>query len=150
MGPIEGIVKAASAVSPPAQMIVVCGHNEELLKRIEALRAGIKAQQVKAVGFVDNIYELMASADVLISKSGGITVSESLAKGLPMIIISPIIGQETRNSDYLIKERAALRLNTVADLGGVIRDLAAHPPRPVRRDHLGGGTGPRSRGEART
>jgi processive 1,2-diacylglycerol beta-glucosyltransferase len=69
----------------------------------------------------------MEIADILISKSGGITVTESLAKELPMIIISPIIGQETANSSFLVKHGAGIAIKEVSDLKDVLERLQAHP-----------------------
>ena len=128
VGPIEDIIKTVGNISQPLQIITICGHNEELVKRLEALKASMKAD-IKVFGFVGNVYEYMDVADVLISKSGGITVSESLAKELPMIIIAPIMGQETRNSDYLIKHGAAVKIAKTADLKEVIEYLILHPER---------------------
>ena len=126
VGPIEEIIKTVGNVAYPIQIITVCGHNEELVKKLEALTPSIKAK-VKICGFVNNVYEYMDVADILISKSGGITVSESLAKELPMVIIAPIMGQETRNSDYLIKHGAAVKIAKPSDLKEVVEDLVSHP-----------------------
>lgn len=126
IGPIEGIVKAIDRAAKPIQMIVVCGHNEALVERIESLKHSLKAE-IKILGFVDNVYELMEVADILVSKSGGITVSESLAKELPIIVISPILGQETGNSDFLVKHGAALRIDKLPELSKVIGSLVNDP-----------------------
>lgn len=128
VGPIEAVVKAAGAVSRPVQLVVICGHNKELVAKIEALKTVI-SRPMKVVGFVDNVYEYMAAADILISKSGGMTVAESMAKELPMIVISPIPGQETRNCDFLTFHGAALRLENVADLTDALEGLVVHPER---------------------
>jgi processive 1,2-diacylglycerol beta-glucosyltransferase len=126
VGPIEDIAKEVGKVSAKVQMVVICGHNQELAGRIEALGGKIRCD-IKVLGFVDNVYEYMEISDVLISKSGGITVSESLAKELPMIVISPIIGQETRNCEFLVKHHAAFRVSRVEDVSAIVEDLAAHP-----------------------
>lgn len=127
VGPIENIIKTVDTVSrKPIQMIAVCGHNEQLLKKLEDLKARLQVS-LKILGFIDNVYEYMEVSDILISKSGGITVAESMAKEIPLIVISPIIGQETRNSDFLVNNGAALRLNKVDELKGAIEDLVAHP-----------------------
>jgi processive 1,2-diacylglycerol beta-glucosyltransferase len=126
VGPIEDIIKISGNISEKVQIIAVCGHNEDLVRRLEALKPGLKAD-LKILGFVNNVYEYMEVAEVLISKSGGITVSESLAKELPLIVIAPIIGQETRNCDFLINHRAALRLGGVGELRGLLEYLHSHP-----------------------
>ncbi len=128
VGPIEEIVKAIGNSSKPIQIITICGHNEDLVKKIEVLRQSMKAD-IKVVGFVNNVYEYMEAADILISKSGGITVSESLAKELPLVVLAPIIGQETRNCDYLIKHGAAVRIGKASELREVVEYLASNPER---------------------
>lgn len=128
VGPIEDIIKVIDSVSEPIQVIAICGHNESLVKRLEDLRLNLK-MKLKVLGFVDNVYEYMEVSNILISKSGGITVSEALAKEIPMIIISPILGQETRNSDFLVKAGAALRIRELRDLRGILEDLSSNPDR---------------------
>lgn len=125
VGPIEEIVNVVNSMSHPIQLVTVCGHNDELVKRLGALklRSDVK---MKIFGFIDNVYEYMGVSDILISKSGGITVSESLAKELPMLIIAPIMGQETRNSDFLIKHGSAVKIGDVSELKGVLEDLVGH------------------------
>lgn len=126
VGPIEDIIKIAGSISDKVQIVAVCGHNENLVKQLGALKPTLKAD-LKILGFVDNVYEYMEVAEVLISKSGGITTSESLAKELPLIVISPIIGQETRNCDFLINHKAAIKLGGVNELRDVLEDLHSHP-----------------------
>ncbi len=128
VGPIEDIIKTIGNISYPIQIATICGHNEDLVKKLEILKPAMKAE-IKVYGFVNNVYEYMNAADLLISKSGGITVSESLAEELPMIIIAPIIGQETRNSDYLMKYGAAVKIAKASDLREVIEYLVSHPER---------------------
>ena len=125
VGPIEAIVKSIGGMAG-IQIVVVCGHNEELVKKIEALKSEFPTA-IKVLGFVDNVYEYMEIANILISKSGGITVSESLAKDLPMIVIAPIIGQETRNADFMVKNKAAFRINDTSELKATIEPLLKDP-----------------------
>jgi processive 1,2-diacylglycerol beta-glucosyltransferase len=122
VGPIEGIVRAVDGISKPAQAVVICGHNEELVKQMEALKPSLKID-LKVLGFVDNVYDFMEVSDVLISKAGGITVTEAMAKELPVIIIKPIPGQETRNSDFFTSHGAAIRVNDVSEIKGVLDNL---------------------------
>jgi len=125
VGPIEAIVKSIGGMAG-IQIVVVCGHNEELVKKIEALKSEFPTA-IKVLGFIDNVYEYMEIANILISKSGGITVSESLAKDLPMIVIAPIIGQETRNADFMVKNKAAFRINNTSELRSIIEPLVKDP-----------------------
>ena len=126
VGPIQEIVQAMNEVSKPIQALVICGHNKKLVEDMEALKKNLKIK-LKVMGFVDNVYEYMEIADVLISKSGGITVTESLAKELPMIVIAPIPGQETRNSDFLVRHGAALRIEKPEELKSLLEYLISNP-----------------------
>jgi processive 1,2-diacylglycerol beta-glucosyltransferase len=126
VGPIEGIVNVIAGIQRNLQAVVVCGRNEELVKKIEQLKIDLKLN-IKVTGFIDNVYEYMEISDILISKSGGITVSESLAKDIPMVIISPIIGQETANCNFLIKNKAAIKVNRLEDLGAALEGLINNP-----------------------
>jgi processive 1,2-diacylglycerol beta-glucosyltransferase len=74
----------------------------------------------------------MEISDILISKAGGITAAESLAKELPMVVIAPIIGQETRNADFLARHNAAFEIDSPDDLRGLLEDLFRHPEKMDR------------------
>jgi len=126
IGPIEGIVKAIDSVEIPVQIIAICGFNEKLKGRLEQLRPHLK-HEMKVFGFVYNVYEYMEASDLLISKSGGITTAESLSKDLPMLVVSPIVGQETRNCAFLTGAGAAMKINGLSGLKGAIEEIAAHP-----------------------
>jgi len=82
--------------------------------------------RVQILGFTTSIDELMAVADVVVSKPGGLTTSETLARGAVMAIVNPIPGQETRNSDYLLESGAAIKVNNLGTLpfkiGGLLAD----------------------------
>jgi processive 1,2-diacylglycerol beta-glucosyltransferase len=60
--------------------------------------------------------ELMAAADLILTKPGGLTTSEALALGKPLLILNPLPGQEAANSDFLLEEGAAVKVNCVEDL----------------------------------
>ncbi|RKP56154.1 glycosyltransferase [Cohnella endophytica] len=101
------------------QFIFVCGRNEKLKKSLEEELGSRKTKsrhRVVITGFVDYVHELMALSDVIVTKPGGVTVSEALALELPMILYKPIPGQEQENSAYLIRIGAALEAGNVADL----------------------------------
>ena len=68
------------------------------------------------LGFVPNMHEPMAVADLIITKPGGLTTSEALALGKPLFILNPIPGQEAANRDFLLQHGAAEKANRVEDL----------------------------------
>lgn len=126
VGPIEGIVKVIAQIPRKPQTVVVCGHNEELVRKIQNLKDEYKLD-MKVLGFIDNVYEYMEISDILISKSGGITVSESLAKEIPLVVISPILGQETGNCAFLVRNNAAVKVNRLDDLKAALEGLISDP-----------------------
>ncbi|MCV9951664.1 MGDG synthase family glycosyltransferase [Paenibacillus sp. BT-177] len=90
---------------PNVQFVIVCGRNVKLLNRLhEALG---DRDNVMLTGFLEGIHEWMASADVLITKPGGLTTSEALALQLPMLLLKPQMGQEKDNASYLIQAGVA-------------------------------------------
>ena len=84
------------------------------------------------MGFTKEIDELMAVADLVVSKPGGLTTSETLARGAAMVIVNPIPGQESRNSDFLLENGAAIKVNNTATLAYKITNLLADPERMNR------------------
>ncbi len=104
--------RSTAPCSPPpsrSEIVVVCGRNEDARRRLTAIRPP-GHHRAKILGFTDRMREkLMAVADLLVTKPGGLTVSEALACGLPMALVSPIPGQEERNSDYLLENGAAVK-----------------------------------------
>ncbi len=111
----DDAVKLLAEHLPDAQFMAVAGRNAELEKRLKKLARAYKGR-VKPFGFVENMHELMAASDVAVSKSGGLTTSECLAMGLPMLVFAPIPGQEERNAIYLLEHGAGLWARTPAQM----------------------------------
>ena len=84
------------------------------------------------MGFTTEMDELMTAADLFVGKPGGLTTSEAMAKGLPMVVINPIPGQEERNSDHLLEEGVALRCNNLPALAFKIDTLLDTPGKLAR------------------
>jgi processive 1,2-diacylglycerol beta-glucosyltransferase len=113
--PLGEVMDELVAVQEDFQLMVVCGKNADLERELlEKQKTQPRLQKV--FGFVDFMDELMVMSDLLITKPGGITVSESLAVGLPMILIEPIPGQEEANADYVVEQGAAVRARSVSSL----------------------------------
>lgn len=113
MGPVAEILNELNKLARTVQILVVCGRNEELRRELALLE---RRQPTHLFGFVQNMQELMAVADLVITKPGGLTTSEALAIGKPLFILNPIPGQEAANSDFLLQNGAALKANRVEDL----------------------------------
>ena len=86
-------------------LAVVCGTNQGLKSRLEKFPFAANIQP-RILGFLNNIDVWMGAADVLISKAGGLTSAEAMARSLPMIVVNPIPGQETRNADIIVEHGA--------------------------------------------
>ena len=84
------------------QVIAIAGKNEKMKLHFESIVKNLnKENSVKILEYTNKVPELMAISDLVISKPGGLTTSESLASNLPMIIINPIPGQEEENAEFL-------------------------------------------------
>ncbi len=128
VGDVERTVRTVLEANGPLQVLAVSGRNEQLRKSLAALPVP-PGKVLKVFGFVDFMEELMELADLCISKSGGMTVSECLAKGLPMIVLAPIPGQEERNCDYLLERTIAVKAKDHAGLAYKLREVLSDPRR---------------------
>jgi processive 1,2-diacylglycerol beta-glucosyltransferase len=129
--PIENLVRDLLAADFPWQIVAVVSRSETLRQKLSALEeAGPgAARRLFVVGFTTEMDRWMAAADILVGKAGGLTVSEALAVGLPLAILEPIPGVETRNADHLLEQGAAIRIHTPETAAWKIRHLAADPER---------------------
>ena len=124
MGPVAEILTELDKISTPFQTVVVAGRNLELRR---ALAVCDRKHPTHVLGFAGNMHELMAVADLIITKPGGLTTSEALAMGKPLLIINPIPGQEAANSDFLLERGAAAKINRVEDLPYRLGQLLGSP-----------------------
>lgn len=113
VGPIEMLYESILKVEKPIHIAAVCGKNAALKTKLEKIKLPPR-HRATIFGFTKEMDELMAAADLVVSKPGGLTTSECLARGVPMAIVNPIPGQESRNSDYLLENIAAIKLNSAA------------------------------------
>lgn len=122
MTKLDQTVAAIADTTEDVQILAVAGRNEKLHRALEEVASSRKGK-IAPFGFVNNMHELMAASDFVVTKSGGLTSSECLAMGLPMVILSPIPGQEERNADYLLESGVAVRANSEAHLIFKVRKL---------------------------
>jgi processive 1,2-diacylglycerol beta-glucosyltransferase len=120
MGPVAEILTALDKTCGDFQTVVVTGRNEELRRE---LAGQDRRHPTHVLGFASNMHELMAIADLIITKPGGLTSSEAMAMGKPLFILNPIPGQEAANSDFLLERGAAAKANRVEDLPYRIEQL---------------------------
>ena len=116
-----------------AQLVVVCGRNERLRRRVGEL-GGVN--RVRALGFVEEVAELMLATDLLVTKPGGVTLAEAFCCRLPVLAYDPLPGQEEGNARYVVARGAA----ELADSPRRLAELAAELRwAPARRDTLAAG-----------
>ncbi len=132
VGSVDALISSLLHLQHPAQIVAICGRNEELKERLTKLAGGMKRSAtviVKPVGYTQEMDELMAASDLVLGKPGGLTTSEALAKGLVFVIVNPIPGQEERNSDQLLEGAPAIRCNNLPTLPYKLDRLLADPAR---------------------
>jgi len=130
VGPIERLIQALAKMRHRAQAVIVCGRNEELKKRVERQITRLPSDcrvRLIPIGFTTEMDSYMSASDMVLGKPGGLTTSEALAKGLAMVIVNPIRGQEERNADHLLEEGVAIRCNNLPVLAYKIDRLLDDP-----------------------
>ncbi len=108
------------------QTMVVCGNNKDMYNKIKSKNL---KKRFDVYGYVNHIDIMMDAADCVITKPGGITSSEALAKGLPMIMTNPIPGHEVRNAEFMLNNGIALYATKSFPLDEAIFSLFRHPDR---------------------
>src|SRR4029079_4199171 len=100
------------------QVVVVCGMNPRLKARIEQIARSSRHGQegIRALGFTQEVDVLLEASDLLVGKAGGLTCSEALIKGTPIVIFKPTPGQEVRNAEFLEHHGAAVHVDSVGEV----------------------------------
>lgn len=125
------VVRQTLHLRSPFTATIVCGRNEALRRSIEDL-IPTGDDRFTVLGFTDEMPQLLRRADLFIGKPGGLSASECMAAGLPMVLVNPIPGQEVRNGDYLMEQGAAVRCNTATTIGWKIDQILQEPGRLLR------------------
>jgi processive 1,2-diacylglycerol beta-glucosyltransferase len=120
--PLVQLVQIITSFPEPMQLIVVAGQNVNAVKQLQKLTLPAH-HHLFLFGFVEMIDELMAIADVIITKPGGMTVAEALVAQLPLIIYHPLPGQEQANTQYLIDAGVARKADNPVELAQCLRGL---------------------------
>ncbi len=126
LGGLDEVAARLLALDADLQLVALAGRNAKALEQLHALAAQ-HPQRLVAQGFTDKVDRLMRACDLVITKPGGLTTSECLALGRPMIVHAPIPGQEERNCDYLLEQGAALKAVDAIALDYRVRELLADP-----------------------
>lgn len=110
------------------QIITIAGKNEKMKLKFEKIVEEYDKQNyVKILEYTNKVPELMSISDLVISKPGGLTTSESLASNLPMIIINPIPGQEEENATFLEEKGIGIWIKKNDSVYEIFSDLFKNP-----------------------
>jgi processive 1,2-diacylglycerol beta-glucosyltransferase len=138
VGPIETIYQEILSIEKPLEIVAVSGRNEDAKKKLEEATVPPR-HRAHVLGFTTKMHELLAVGDIVVSKPGGLTTSEALASGTAMAIVNPIPGQESRNSDFLLENGAAIKIGNLATLPYKLARLLDDPARlaALKKNALG-------------
>ncbi|MGI6450121.1 MAG: MGDG synthase family glycosyltransferase [Desulfitobacteriia bacterium] len=111
------------------RLLVVCGNNQKLKTSLENKLAGLTTggKEIKIYGFTPNIADLMDESDVIVTKPGGLTVTEAINKNIPIIIPFFIPGQEEENTEILVRAGLAVRVSDTKELNQLIDRFVENP-----------------------
>jgi processive 1,2-diacylglycerol beta-glucosyltransferase len=132
VGSLQHMLTSLLELRHSADVIAVCGKNQELKQKLEGVASAASAGSevsIKLIGFTTEMDELMAASDIVLGKPGGLTTSEALASGLVFVVVNPIPGQEERNADHLLEEGVGIRCNSLPVLAYKIDRLLDDPAR---------------------
>ncbi|MFA5499577.1 MAG: glycosyltransferase [Candidatus Omnitrophota bacterium] len=122
LGPLKELVLLLDKSPLRLNIIIACGTNKKLYRWLNRRVKNFRKRTI-VLPFADNIDELMEISDIIVTKPGGITTAEALAKGLPMLIINPLPGQEAMNTKFLLAEGVAIKAESPADAAVLVEEL---------------------------
>ena len=131
VGPLAELAQRLAALPQGPFVVVLCGSNDRMRNRIAALPAA-QAGAVRPLGFSHDVDALLEACDVVVSKAGGLTCSEALVKGAPLVVFRPTPGQEVRNAEYLEAGGAAVHADSVEDVEATVARWLADPAARAR------------------
>lgn len=109
------------------RIIVVCGNNQKLKNDLSKYSGYIDGKEIIIYGFTTEIPDLMDQSDVIITKPGGLTVTEAINKNIPIIVPFFIPGQEEENNEILVKAGVAKSVSSISELNHLINKLCDNP-----------------------
>lgn len=131
---VHAIRRLEQEVPGRLQLLVVCGHATDVRERLT--RVPLDHQMpMKVFGFIDQMAELMAASDLVVAKAGGLTISEAMVRGLPLILYHVIPGQEQMNANYLVQHGAAIVAQSPEQVAVAIRACLSEPQRLAAMRH---------------
>ena len=135
VGPLAELADRVARLPARPQVVVVCGMNPRLKARIEQIARSSRHGQegIRALGFTQEVDVLLEASDLLVGKAGGLTCSEALIKGTPIVIFKPTPGQEVRNAEFLEHHGAAVHADSVTEVERTVGHWLGDPSELDRR-----------------
>jgi len=125
LGKIRNLYEELKRVERDFQMIVITGSNKKLYSELIKLKA-TSTKETKVIGFTDEVNKYMQACDLLLTKPGGLTITEALVCSTPLGLFSPIPGQEEKNSQFLLRHNLAVTIGNVKNCKESIEDLISN------------------------
>ena len=125
-GNMLSTIQSIDSLGMNLQLVCICGKNEKLRQRLHFLKT---QDEIVILGFVDNVELYMDAADCIVTKPGGLTVTEVMCKALPMILMDPIPGHEERNMEFLTNNGAAMSVGKNSSAAEAVYYLLSNPKR---------------------
>lgn len=123
-GNIVNEMERITSLEGDFQVLCVCGTNEKMKKNMQSKEW---TKDVYIYGFVDNVDIMMDAADCIVTKPGGLTTSELMAKGLPALLMNPIPGQEDRNLEFLVNSGAGMMITKTFPIDEALYEIMNNP-----------------------
>lgn len=121
-------LKAIIRLFKDTQVVAISGKNHKMNEKFKGLiETTASSDRVKLLEFSDKIPELMAISDFVVTKPGGLTVTESLVSNLPIVIINPIPGQEEENAEFLVENETAIWIKKEDNIARALKNLYRNP-----------------------
>lgn len=121
---VVAMLKKLECLDEDFQIVVVCGNNNKLKSRVKKIK---HKKHVEIYGYVNNVDVLMDACDCIITKPGGLSTSEALAKNLPILMLDPIPGQEDRNKEFMLNNGIAISLSETFSAAEAVYQLIHYP-----------------------
>lgn len=122
------ILKTFAENFPNLQIIAIAGRNKDMKEKFTKLVDDTSRHEtIKILEYTNRVPELMSISDLVVTKPGGLTTTESLASGLPIIVINPIPGQEEENAEFLEKNGVAIWLKKEDNVKDVLENIFNNP-----------------------
>jgi processive 1,2-diacylglycerol beta-glucosyltransferase len=127
-GHMVRVVRELLAIEPTPQLVVVTGRNRRLEERLHVVKSRAPGR-LEIFGWTSLVPELMAAADLIVTKPGGVSTTEALVRGVPMVFVDAILGAESRNRAFFEREGVAVGASQLDRLGAMVAALLADPDR---------------------